>query len=122
MSQSAGQYHVFPDRVQEVTYICPVCGYGMSDPPEDYNMCPSCGTEFGYHDSGRTHAQLRSNWISLGANWWSSAVPRPNNWNPWQQMSNAGLRFDMPPHRKTVTSSVVLAGFPRDFEMVIKSA
>jgi predicted amidophosphoribosyltransferase len=45
-------------------HMCPVCGYGMEDPPQDYNICPCCGTEFGLHDAERTHDQLRSSMIS----------------------------------------------------------
>ena len=73
------------------TYSCPVCGYPMHDPPKDNNICPSCGTEFGYHDSGRTFAELRQEWIRCGAPWSDAAVRPPANWNPYIQMQNAGF-------------------------------
>lgn len=74
-----------------VSHICPVCGYHMEDPPERHNICPSCGTEFGYHDSGRTHEQLRRLWACSGASWWSPVDLKPNNWDPCKQLLAAGL-------------------------------
>jgi len=68
--------------------ICPVCGYQMRLPPIDFHICPSCGTEFGYDDAGRTHADLRSQWLDGGAQWWSTDTPPPANWNPYVQLEN----------------------------------
>ncbi len=68
--------------------ICPVCGYHMQWPPIDYHICPSCGTEFGYDDAGRSHADLRSQWLEEGARWWSTHTPPPTNWNPYVQLDN----------------------------------
>ena len=72
-------------------YQCPVCGYGMQDAPRDNNICASCGTEFGYHDSGRTFAQIRKEWIKGGVPWSDSHTLPPIDWNPYIQMLNAGL-------------------------------
>jgi hypothetical protein len=72
-------------------YTCPVCGYLLNDPAEDYNICPSCGTEFGLTDSGRTFKQLRDEWIQSGAHWHSRVTKIPKDWNPYVQMLNAGL-------------------------------
>jgi hypothetical protein len=74
-------------------YLCPVCGYEMDDPPQDYNICPSCGTEFGYHDSGRTYEELRRIWLNSGAPWWSPVDKKPLGWNPYKQLFEAGLGF-----------------------------
>jgi len=75
-----------------MTYSCPVCGFDkMPDPPEDHNVCSSCGTEFGYHDRARTHAQLRLAWIASGAPWFSPAAPMPPAWDPSEQLLRAGL-------------------------------
>ena len=61
---------------------CPVCGYaGLRRPAEDFIICPSCGTEFGYHDTAVTHDQLRALWLRRGAVWSSSVVPEPVGWN-----------------------------------------
>lgn len=65
-------------------YECPVCRYpGLEDPPENHEICPSCGTQFGYHDARRSHAELREMWLSQGAKWHSRVVPRPIWWNPY---------------------------------------
>lgn len=61
----------------------------MEDPPQEYNICPSCGTEFGYHDSGRTHEELRHIWLSSGAQWWSPVDEKPDRWNPYEQLKKA---------------------------------
>jgi hypothetical protein len=69
-------------------HICPVCGYLMSYPPRDFHICPSCGTEFGYDDAGWTLAELRATWLRAGANWWSTATPKPDAWDPYLQLDN----------------------------------
>ena len=67
-----------------MTYTCPVCFYGgMTEPPQDYNICECCGTEFGYDDEFRSHDELRTEWIALGAKWFYGTPPA--NWNPWKQ-------------------------------------
>jgi hypothetical protein len=68
--------------------MCPVCGYGMEDPPQDYNICPSCGTEFGLHDANSSIATLRAAWLRGGARWWSPVDPQPSNWDPYLQLDN----------------------------------
>src|SRR6266436_998163 len=79
-----------------MTYPCPTCGYPLSAPIEDSDICPSCGTQFGYSDSGRTYAELRENWIQLGANWHSRIWPAPRGWNPWWQLIQAGYEYAVP--------------------------
>jgi hypothetical protein len=68
--------------------ICPVCGYPLQWPPIDFHICPSCGTEFGYDDAGRKHADLRGQWLEGGARWWSINTPPPPSWNPYAQLDN----------------------------------
>lgn len=76
------------------TYTCPVCGYpDLSDPPQDFEICPSCGTEFGYHDIRRSHKELRRKWIARGAHWQSEVIPRPDEWNALAQLIKAGFSF-----------------------------
>jgi len=70
---------------------CPVCGFAMAYPPTDFHICPSCGTEFGYDDSGTTYEELRSRWILSGPTWWSPADPRPKDWDPYEQMRRVVL-------------------------------
>jgi hypothetical protein len=81
------------------TYTCPVCGFpGLSEPPYDaqgcasFEICPSCGTEFGYDDARRSHDDLRAAWLAAGAPWRSQAIrPRPD-WDARKQLENAGLK------------------------------
>ena len=70
-------------------YTCPVCGYNqLEDAPANHEICPSCGTEFGYHDFTRTHAELTKGWLLKGAQWHSKAAPPPPDWNPYGQLLN----------------------------------
>ena len=70
-------------------YLCPVCGFdGMIDPPKDFNICPCCGTEFGYEDHILTHGELRDMWIEEGCKWFSDYTTPPENWNPQDQLKN----------------------------------
>lgn len=78
-----------------MVYTCPVCGYDrLPRPPEDYLICPSCGTEFDYDDFRTKHTELRRRWIVSGAKWQSSVIPSPPNWSPFEQMRRAG--FEVP--------------------------
>lgn len=70
------------------TYLCPVCGFRLPFAAEDFNICPSCGTEFGYSDSGRTYDNLRKNWLDHGAQWSSLVWEKPSNWSPFEQLRN----------------------------------
>jgi hypothetical protein len=75
-----------------MSYVCPVCGYnGLRRPPKDYLICPSCGTEFDYHDSGAGYAELRSGWLASGAKWHSRVIPPPPDWDAEEQLLRAGL-------------------------------
>lgn len=76
-----------------VSYLCSVCGYaGLDEPPYDdagccsFGICPSCGTQFGYDDAIRAHADLRRLWISKGMLWWSKAQASPSGWDPARQL------------------------------------
>jgi hypothetical protein len=74
-----------------MTYQCPVCGYdGMRRPPTRYAICPCCGTEFSNDDQYATHDELRSNWISRGAAWWSAIQRPPFGWSARSQLTRAG--------------------------------
>jgi hypothetical protein len=80
-------------------FLCPVCGYpALESPPEDYTICPSCGTEFGYDDFASNQqarvqrwATLRSAWLASGSPWFDSGTPRPGDWSPYLQLLRAGL-------------------------------
>jgi hypothetical protein len=69
---------------------CPVCAYkNLPYPPQDYNICPCCGTEFGNDDAHLSHHQLREVWVAGGASWFFNEPPE--HWNPWTQLIRAGL-------------------------------
>ena len=79
-------------------YMCPVCGYfGLTEPAYDeqgcssFEICPCCGSEFGYDDATLSHEHLRENWVKNGALWWSSSVLPPVGWDPIQQLSRANF-------------------------------
>jgi hypothetical protein len=85
--------------------ICPVCGFAMRYPPRDWHICPSCGTEFGYEDVGRTFADLREQWLRSGPTWWSPVDPQPEHWDPIQQMVN-GIFLSANPTAPVVSAEV----------------
>ncbi|AFZ25544.1 hypothetical protein Cylst_3394 [Cylindrospermum stagnale PCC 7417] len=79
-------------------YLCPVCGYDqLQEPPygEDgtasYEICPSCGVEFGHDDDECSIEELRQNWLQQGAKWWSQSTPSPQDWEPHEQLKKAGI-------------------------------
>ena len=78
-------------------YICPVCGYPELDEAAyddfgcaSYNICPCCGTEFGYDDSTVAHAELRKKWILKGMLWWSKNQHQPKDWDAIKQVEKVG--------------------------------
>jgi hypothetical protein len=73
-------------------HACPVCGFGrLPRPLEDFDICPCCGTEFGYDDCTISHEELRRRWIKAGANWWSETTQPPTEWNPIIQLLEAKI-------------------------------
>jgi hypothetical protein len=78
--------------------LCPVCGFaGLTEPPYDsagcasFDICPCCGTEFGYDDATKSHGELRKDWLAAGASWRSKAQGPPPNWDPLTQLRESGL-------------------------------
>lgn len=84
-------------------YPCPVCGFALAYPPDDFVICPSCGVEFGYETAGRSFAELRREWVTTGARWASRVDPKPKNWNPWLQLIQAGFSYALPFHVELYT-------------------
>jgi hypothetical protein len=93
MPQIPKQLDILRAGVQQIimTYMCPVCAYGMTHEPANYHICPSCGTEFGLHDQNATIEELRNAWIRTGPQWWSQTDEPPSNWNPHLQLANLKL-------------------------------
>lgn len=62
---------------------CRVCGYEPGEPPwgddgetPTYEICPSCGAEYGYHDATPTGVvRYRAKWLESGGHWADRTVP-----------------------------------------------
>ena len=76
-------------------HTCPVCGYPkLKDPPRtrggggSYEICPSCGFQFGVSDDDRKHSyeQWRAQWQAAGMKW-SSQQKAPRGWEPAAQLA-----------------------------------
>lgn len=74
---------------------CPVCGWPkLSEPPRSlsgggsYEICPSCGFEFGVSDddAGHTHASWREEWVRRGMPWSGKGRAAPAKWDPARQL------------------------------------
>ena len=70
---------------------CPVCGYDFKQPVEDSMICACCGTQYGYHDSMLSHAELRQRWLDGGARWHSKRISPPTDWSVAAQLCNIGV-------------------------------
>lgn len=73
---------------------CRVCGLPQATPPwgadgrtPSFDICPCCGTEFGYEDT-TTAAILeqRRKWLASGAKWFSPKQ-KPAIWNLHAQLA-----------------------------------
>jgi hypothetical protein len=86
-----------------ITYTCPVCAFNALElPPENFTICPCCGTEFGYNDATRTYRELRNNWLRLGGQWFDMEDEhflRLQHWSAWEQLDRAGFPWDVPDPR-----------------------
>ena len=81
-----------------ITYQCPVCGYrGLSEPPREadgdgsYEICASCGFEYGVtdDDQGYTYESWRARWVGLGMPWDSKGIEDPPpGWDPRRQLAD----------------------------------
>lgn len=78
-------------------YTCPVCAYPkLPEPPRNFSICPSCGTEFGYDDAKVSHTELRHRWIAANAPWFSTARHPSPGWNPWVQLIEGHYEGEVP--------------------------
>jgi hypothetical protein len=72
--------------------------------PEDYHICPCCGTEFGNDDVEYSYEQLRYQWITAGAPWFFGQPPQ--GWNAWAQLAKVayGVHTEVsaPPNRANI--------------------
>jgi hypothetical protein len=76
-------------------HTCPVCGYPkLQEAPRlpggggSYEICPSCGFQFGVSDEDRgfTYEQWRARWKADGMKWSSKQEP-PRDWDPAVQLA-----------------------------------
>lgn len=81
-----------------IQYTCPVCAYSsMPYPAVEGNICPCCGTEFGYDDTmGVTFLDLRNKWVNSRTPWFSPLESPPPGWNGIRQLILAGYDFTWP--------------------------
>lgn len=78
--------------------MCPVCGYldsteevfGPNGEHAYQEICPSCGTQFGYDDCLTSHRVLRKKWAK-GKFRWHPGYQQPKDWNPVEQLKNLQL-------------------------------
>lgn len=83
-------------------YLCPVCGFPdllekpwENDAPSD-EICPCCGTHFGYDDAAGGDAarrqqiwrERRQAWRAAGTEWFSKGRPKPVDWIPVSQLAS----------------------------------
>lgn len=76
-------------------HLCPVCGYdGLTESPRSssggasYEICPSCGFQFGVSDDdeGHDYTSWRERWIERGMLWSSVGQEAPSGWDPVKQL------------------------------------
>lgn len=91
--------------------VCPVCGfYEVGFLPKDYNICASCGTEFGASDSAFSHAELHQYWVDEGCPWFDPGTPKPEGWDRYCENLKAPrvLINGVPSYRKQPASAASL--------------
>lgn len=76
---------------------CAACGYRHLKLPQrapsggaSHEICPACGFESGYtdDDQGISYAEWRERWAADGCRWFSTAIKRPDDWNPLKDMQS----------------------------------
>lgn len=81
---------------------CPVCGYRLNEPSwlddrsASFEICPSCGIQFGYDDvaggdmekRSEVYRSWRAEWVQRGMPWESIGMATPDSWNPQEQLKN----------------------------------
>jgi hypothetical protein len=77
------------------SFVCPACGYPDLEGPAysprtglgSYDICPSCGFEYGVTDDDRgfSHAAWRCLWVEAGMPWRGVHEPPPG-WDPVAQL------------------------------------
>lgn len=84
--------------------VCRICGFRPAFPPygEDgcsasYEICASCGNEYGVTDRhDRQIEQRREDWLRTGPGWYSQHTAPPADWDPWDQLQQVPDHFRYP--------------------------
>lgn len=79
---------------------CRVCGFLYDSPPwgddgltPSFEICPSCGVEFGYEDATPAAVRkYRAAWVAGGMKWHDRKGPAAG-WDPAAQMANIPDEF-----------------------------
>jgi len=79
--------------------LCPVCGYDLGFAPweseiSSQEICPCCGIQYGLDDAAggdltkraSIYNKWRKKWQDNGMPWSGIGVPRPDPWNPSEQV------------------------------------
>lgn len=82
------------NRLPDELMACRVCGLRQTTPPWGHNglipsfeICPCCGTEFGYDDATRTAVLRRRNiWRDTGYAW-TNPHEKPAGWKISDQLA-----------------------------------
>src|SRR5215204_4460331 len=78
-------------------YTCPVCAYSlMPYAADEGNICPCCGTEFGYDDALVSFRAVRDQWVANHTPWFSPLDEPPPLWNGVVQLILADYPFTEP--------------------------
>jgi hypothetical protein len=94
-------------------FVCPVCELPVLDAPVDLGpVCPACGTAFEIDDEFKSYQQLRTDWLSRGAQWYSVFQSPPPNW----RAIRAELLLRAAPPR--MESSSAAMGFGADWRLL----
>lgn len=110
---------------------CPVCGYpGLEEPPRSsggggsYEICPSCGFQFGVDDDdkGISHEEWRSRWAGKGLPWSSRGIPKPKGWDATAQLAAVTKPVRAAGAKKPATKAPANAAKPTKAKKVAKPA
>lgn len=86
-------------------YYCPVCGFEHTEPTHysdtgisgSQEICPCCGTQFGYDDCASNNDETIKRWENLRRKWvkdgkkWLSTSKKPKGWDAEKQLKKVTL-------------------------------
>ncbi len=83
-------------RNDGIPHCCPVCNYSglsedvvCSDGMPSFEICPSCGFQFGVDDAnGITYEAWREAWVKGGMKWWYDSMCQPPNRDTFKPLAS----------------------------------